>query len=206
MNVPDAFAPAINQHTLLEDVLAIVVGTFIISFGLLFLKQASLVTGGTAGMALLASHALPVSFGTAFFLLNLPFYYLSFRRMGLAFTLKTFSAIALVSLLTSYQGDFIHINRLDPLYGALLANCVIGVGFLILFRHRASLGGVNILALYLQNKVGIKAGWFQLGVDVCILCLSLNFIPFKQIVISVVGSLILNMIIAMNHRSDRYLA
>jgi hypothetical protein len=28
-----------------------------------------------------------------------------------------------------------------------------GIGFIVLFRHQASLGGVNILALYLQDKI-----------------------------------------------------
>jgi len=86
-----------NAHTALEDVLAIVIGTLMVSFGVVMLRQVGALTGGTAGMAFLAHYLTQVSFGTAFFIINLPFYYLSVRRMGWQFTLKTFSAVALVS-------------------------------------------------------------------------------------------------------------
>lgn len=61
------------QHTLLEDVLAVLVGTLMVSFGIMLLRQAGALTGGTAGVAFLIHYASDVSFGTAFFLINLPF-------------------------------------------------------------------------------------------------------------------------------------
>jgi uncharacterized membrane-anchored protein YitT (DUF2179 family) len=93
-----------HRHSLIEDACAMLVGTMMVSFGVLFLKQTNLMTGGTAGLSLLISKILPLSFGTLFFLLNLPFYYLAIRRMGWPFTIKTFIAIALVSFITNHQG------------------------------------------------------------------------------------------------------
>src|SRR5688572_33264491 len=84
-------------HTLVEDALAIIIGTLMVSFGVVMLRQVGALTGGTAGMAFLAHYVTQVSFGTAFFIINLPFYYLSFRRMGLQFTLKTFAEIGRAS-------------------------------------------------------------------------------------------------------------
>jgi uncharacterized membrane-anchored protein YitT (DUF2179 family) len=54
---------------------------------------------------------------------------------------------------------------------------MVGIGFVVLFRHKASLGGVNILALYLQDKSGIRAGKFQMVVDACIVTASLFLEP-----------------------------
>ncbi len=48
-----------------------------------------------------------------------------------------------------------------------------GMGVLALFRHRSGVGGVNILALYLQDAYGIRAGWFQLALDIIIMLGSL---------------------------------
>jgi uncharacterized membrane-anchored protein YitT (DUF2179 family) len=83
---------------------------------------------------------------------------------------------------------------------------LLGVGFVVLFRHKSSLGGMNILALYIQEKTGLKAGWLQMGIDTMILLLSLKYISYYQLFISVAGVVIVNFIIAMNHRKDRYLA
>ncbi|MBI6854365.1 YitT family protein [Pseudomonas cichorii] len=195
-----------TRHSAQEDVFALVIATVLISFSVLMLRQAGVMTGGTAGIALFFHYTFAVPFGVAFFTLNLPFYYLSFRRMGWLFTLKTFCAVGLVSFFSDQHALFIHIDQLQPFYASVLGNLILGVGFLILFRHRASLGGVNILALYLQDKYGFKAGWLQMGVDICVLVASLTFISLPTLVASIVGAVLLNFIIAQNHRSDRYSA
>ena len=40
-------------HTLIEDILAILIGTLFVSFGIAMFKQAGLLTGSTAGLAFL---------------------------------------------------------------------------------------------------------------------------------------------------------
>ncbi|MEI7374778.1 YitT family protein [Dickeya chrysanthemi] len=202
----NVITPPPVSHTLLEDVLALLIGTLMVSFGVILLRQAGALTGGTAGMAFLLHYATRLSFGTAFFLLNLPFYYLAIRRMGWQFTLKTFCAVALVSLFSDLHPLFIHFDHLQPIYATLFGNLVMGLGFIVLFRHRASLGGVNILALYLQDKSGIRAGKFQMAVDVSIVLTSLFVVSIPMLIASVLGAAALNLIIAMNHRPGRYTA
>lgn len=194
------------SHTLLEDVLALLIGTLMVSFGVIMLRQAGALTGGTAGMAFLLHYATHISFGAAFFLLNLPFYYLAIRRMGWQFTIKTFCAVAMVSLFSDLHPLFIHFDHLQPIYATLFGNLIMGLGFIVLFRHRASLGGVNILALYLQDKSGIRAGKFQMAVDVTIVLTSLFVVSIPMLIASVLGAAALNLIIAMNHRPGRYTA
>ncbi|OSM98491.1 YitT family protein [Lonsdalea populi] len=192
------------SHTPIEDMLALLIGTLMVSFGIVLLRQSGALTGGTAGMAFLLHYVLDISFGVAFFLINLPFYYLAIRRMGWRFTLKTFCAVALVSVFSDLHGHFIHIDRLDPFYATLFGNMIMGLGFIVLFRHKASLGGINILALYLQDKSGIRAGKFQMVVDVIIVLASLFVVSIPMLVASIMGAAILNLIIAMNHRPGRY--
>ena len=91
-------SPEKLTHTWLEDTLALLFGTLMISFGIILFRQAGALTGGTAGMAFLIHYATHLPFGVVFFAINLPFYWLSVRRMGAAFTLKTFCAVGLVSL------------------------------------------------------------------------------------------------------------
>lgn len=193
-------------HRLHEDLLALFIGCFVIAFGVMLLQQSHAVTGGTAGLAFLLHYRLGLSFGLAFFLLNLPFYYLAFRRMGRAFVVKTFCAVSLLSVFTEVHPHFISTAPISPFYGALLGNVLMGLGFIVLFRHKASLGGINILALYLQDRHGIRAGQLQMGVDVLIILGSLSLLPWPVLLASVGGAVVLNLIIAMNHRPHRYLA
>ena len=197
---------AAPQHSLAEDILAIVIGTLFVSFGLVLFKQAGLLTGSTAGLAFLIYYLTALPFGAVFFVINLPFYYLAFRRMGWRFTVKTFCAVALVSVLTELHGRFIHISVLDPFYAAVFGGLLMGVGFIVLFRHQASLGGVNILALYVQDRYGIRAGKLQMAVDLAILLASFFVVDMKALVASVIGAVALNLVIWMNHRRDRYVA
>ncbi|QQG29285.1 YitT family protein [Pectobacterium carotovorum] len=194
------------SHTLLEDILAILIGTLMVSFGVILLRQAGALTGGTAGIAFLIHYLTNVSFGIAFFLLNLPFYYLAVRRMGWEFTVKTFCAVGLVSLFSDLHPLFVHFDQLNPFYATLFGNIIIGIGFVVLFRHKASLGGMNILALYLQDKYGLRAGKLQMGVDVVIVLTSLFVVSIPMLIASILGATILNLIIAMNHRPGRYAA
>ena len=203
VSTTDATAPT---HSLTEDILAIFIGTLFVSFGLAMFKHAGLLTGSTAGLAFLIYYVTAVPFGVVFFIINLPFYYLAFRRMGWRFTIKTFCAVALVSALTELHPLFIHISMLDPIYTAVFGGLLMGVGFIVLFRHQASLGGVNILALYLQDKYGIRAGKLQMGIDLVILLASFFVVDVKAMLASVIGAIAINMVIWMNHRRDRYVA
>jgi len=64
---------------------------------------------------------------------------------------------------------------------------------------------VNILALFLQDRYGIRAGKLQLGVDLVILLASLFLVSVPALLGSILGAAALNMVIAMNHRPDRYI-
>src|SRR5690606_1426002 len=140
-----------SRHRPYEDVLALVTGAALVALGLTLYAKATLLTGSTAGAALLLQYVTDIGFGWLFFIINMPFYVLALIRMGVAFSIKTFCAVLLVSIFTTYGGAWIDIGYLHPFYAALVGGALIGTGMLILFRHRASLGGVNILVLYLQE-------------------------------------------------------
>ncbi len=194
------------SHSKIEDALAMIIGTFMIGFALLLMQSSHTLTGGTAGLALLVHYVTDIRFGVLFFLFNLPFYYLAYKQLGMAMVIKTFIAVGLLSLMTELHPMFIDIGEVQPLYGTILANVFFGVGFLILFRHRASLGGFNLFALFMQERYNIPAGKVQMAMDVSVLIASFAFVNWQLLLISILGAIILNMIITANHRPDRYVA
>ena len=91
-----------------------------------------------------------------------------------------------------------------PLFGAVMAGLMSGIGILILIRHGASLGGIGVLAIYLQKRKGWRAGSVQMGFDCLILSLGLLVVSPEQVALSIIGAAALNLVIAVNHRPDRY--
>ena len=197
--------PGSARHSWFEDAQALFTASLFISLGYGLLKQAHLLSGGTAGVALLLTRLTPFSFGQLFVALNLPFFWLAVRQMGWAFTIKTFVSIGLVSLAADRLDLVMAFDRVAPLYAAVMGGSCIGIGLLILFRHQACLGGLNVLAIWLQERRGVRAGVFQLVVDSLVVVASLFVVPPSTILLSVVGSVALNMVLAVNHRPGRYL-
>lgn len=195
-----------TRHSLVEDIQGILSGSLVSALGLFCLSSAGLLTGSTAGVAFLLHYAIGVNFGLAFFVVNLPFFYLSLKQLGVAFTIKTFIAIALTSLLTNLQPYLFEVAHINAFWSALIGGILLGFGLLALYRHRASLGGVGILGIYLQERFGIRAGLVQLGVDLCVLAIAFAVTSPFVVICSVLGAIALNLFLAINHRSDRYIA
>ncbi|OJF90612.1 hypothetical protein AX760_07975 [Pararhizobium antarcticum] len=193
-----------ERHRLYEDVLAILLGTLFVSFGMVIYTKAVLLAGSTAGLALLLQYITGVHFWIIFSLVNLPFYVLAVKRLGWSFALRTFAAVSLVSLFSRLMTGWASFATLDPVFAAVMGGCLAGCGLLVLFRHRTGLGGINILAIFLQEKFGIRAGYFQLAVDLSILAAAFFVIAPQNLVLSVLSAVIVNMILAINHRPGRY--
>lgn len=195
-----------RTHSLIEDAQGLLFGTGMAAFGITILTHLGLVTGQTAGLAVLISYATGWGFGPVFFVVNLPFYWLGYRRMGARFVAKTFLAVAMLSVLSAAMPRWVDFAQLDPVAGSLIFGAVTGSALLALFRHGASLGGIGILALYLQDKTGFRAGWTQLAFDICLFAVALTLRDATTVAISALGAGVVNLTIAMNHRRDRYIA
>lgn len=194
------------RHSVLEDIQGLLFGSFMAGFGILVLTHLGLVTGQTAGIAILISYATGWDFGPVFFVINLPFYAFGLMRFGLVFTLKSFIAVGLLTIIAHWLPGQIAFAQLTPLTGALLAGAATGTALIALFRHGASLGGIGIVALMIQDRTGFRAGILQLLVDAAIFAAALMILPVERVGWSFLGALVLNLMIAINHRRDRYIA
>jgi len=200
-----AAARAGLRHSLVEDVFGLLSGTFVASLGIYLLKSAHAVTGGTAGLSLLLTYASGWSFGVLYVLTNLPFLALAVRAKGWEFTVRTLVSIVLVSGFAYLHPLMLPETQLNPVYATLVGNLLAGVGMLMVFRHRSSLGGLNTLALIVQEKVGWRAGYTQLALDVLIIVAALSVVPVGNVLLSAAGAVVLNIVLALNHRPGRYL-
>lgn len=199
-------APADLRHRPHEDVQALLTGTLFVAIGVMLFGRTGLLTGGTAGIAFLLHYATGWNFGLVFFLINLPFYGLAYQRMGRAFTLKTFAAVALLAVFSNLLPQLLELGSVQPVFAALAGGLLMGTGMLILFRHRASLGGFNVLVLYLQERFGWRAGLLQMALDCSIVLMAFAVTDAWHIALSVLGAVAMNQTLAINHRTGRYVA
>ncbi|MEQ6248021.1 YitT family protein [Sulfitobacter sp. HNIBRBA3233] len=193
-------------HTKLDDAQGLSVGVFLCSLGLHILTSAGLITGQTAGVAVILSYFTGYSFGTVFFVINLPFYLLAWKRLGAEFTIKSLVSVTALSVVTELIPLGITIESLHPAFAALAFGSTVGLGLLAMFRHNGSLGGLGVVALMVQDTTGFRAGWVQLMFDAVIFGTALFLFPATVVFYSLLGAVVLNLIIAINHRRDRYRA
>ncbi|MEW9616779.1 YitT family protein [Shinella sp. S4-D37] len=198
--------PTPTRHTPLEDAQGVFASSMIAALGLALMGSAGLVASGTAGVAFVLHYLTGVSFGLYYTVVNIPFYILALNRLGWAFTIKTVLAVTMTSLITELQPHFVTIESIDPMWTAVLAGILLGFGLLGLYRHRASLGGIGVLAVYMQERFGIRAGLVQLAFDVVVLIAAFSVAAPFIVLCSVVGALVLNLFLTVNHRADRYIA
>lgn len=192
------------RHSLLEDAQALLVGALFVALSIVLLRHAGLLTGGTAGIALLVHYSTGVAFGLIYFLISVPFYLFALHVMGWEFTIKTFCTVALLSLYTELLPRLIVIDSLDPLFAAIMGGLLAGAGLLMVIRHNASLGGIGIIALLLQRRKGWRAGSLQMVADALILASAFLYISPILVVLSIIGAFAFNLVIAINHRPGRY--
>ena len=180
-------APESLAHRPYEDVQGLLTGTLFIALGTLMFSQAKLLTGGTAGIALLISYLTGWPFGPVFFAVNLPFYLFAWKQMGKGFTLRTAAAVSLMSLFAWALPWGLAFERLSPALAAVL-------------------GGLLVGALFLQERLGWRAGHVQMVLDVLILLAAFGVTDPWRVALSVLGAVVLNLALAINHRPGRYMA
>lgn len=197
--------PVVQRHTPVEDGQGLVVASLLSAFGMSLYAAGGLLTGGMSGASLLLHYVTGWNFGLLFILSNLPFYWLSMRRMGWEFTIKTFCAVGITGLIADSLHRFIRYEYMATWFAAVFGGVLVGIGILSFIRHRASLGGVGIMGVYLQQSRGWSAGKVQMAFDCTLMLMALTILPFSNVVYSALGAVVLNLVLIFNHKPGRYM-
>ncbi len=195
-----------TRHSLIEDIQGIAFGVCIGAVGILIMTHMGFVTGQTVGLSVLVSRASGLPFPAVYFGLSLPFLWLGYRRMGAVFAFKTFVSVALLTLATALLPRWIQFGQIEPAFAALLFGTLFGFSALSVVRHGGSFGGFAIVALLIQDRFRIQAGYVQLAFDVALFAVAALMIDPVLLVWSFLGAATFNLFLAVNHRRDRYIA
>ncbi len=193
-----------KSHPLHEDIVALLSACLLVSVGLALFQQKGMISPGAAGIAMIFDALSPLNFGQLFFIINLPFYCLGYHDLGKEFIVKTIISVTLLSIMTQYMPLFVHFDQLSYAFATTVGGVCIGFGVLIMFRHNSSLGGLGILAFYLQKRWGVSAGKFLMVMDAVIVSGAFFLSDFTTLIFSILATVILNMLLALNNKEGRY--
>jgi uncharacterized membrane-anchored protein YitT (DUF2179 family) len=195
-----------TRHSLIEDAQGIAFGIIMAALGIHILTHMGFATGQTTGLAILLAYWTNLPFSLVYFALSLPFLLLGWYEKGGRFALKTLITTAALSILVTLLPQWMALGPIHPAFAAILFGILFGIAALAVVRHGGSFGGFSIVALMVQDRWGIQAGYVQLAFDILIFSLAALILDPAMLAYSFLGAATFNLFLAINHRRDRYIA
>jgi uncharacterized membrane-anchored protein YitT (DUF2179 family) len=156
----------------IQQIIMITIGAIIAAFGLeLFLVPNNILDGGVIGLSIIAAELTGIQMSIFLIILNLPFLYIGFRRIGMKFTLHTLYGVVVLSISTSVLHHFEPVT--DDLFLATIIGAVIlGAGVGLVIRTGGALDGTEIIAILVSKKRPVSVGQFVMIINLFIFILA----------------------------------
>ncbi|WP_078428458.1 YitT family protein [Alkalihalobacterium alkalinitrilicum] len=180
--------------------LFIIVGLFITSLGLRILAIHDFTFGGTAGVATVLDFLTNWSWGILFFLVNLPFFIISIKKLGMKFTISSLVSITAISFISEWFQIF-QVTPFPDWIATIVGGLFIGIGVTFVLNNGSSLGGIHILALYLDQKFKVNRGVTIFASDFLIIFLAGILVGWSNALLSVGAIFIASSIIGRYKKS-----
>jgi uncharacterized membrane-anchored protein YitT (DUF2179 family) len=135
----------------IRNLILIILGILSAGMGLKgFLLSSKFIDGGVTGISMLIAETIGWPLSVLIFVINMPFLFLGYRRLGASFAIKSALAITGLSLCLAFINfpDVTH----DKLLTAVFGGFFIGVGIGLAIRGGAVLDGTEIAALLVSKK------------------------------------------------------
>ena len=129
-------------------------GIFIMSLGVhCFLVPANIAPGGLSGLGILVRYLWGMPIGLSTFLMNVPIFILSWRYLGRKYTLQSFGAVLLNSVILDYVvTPWLPMYMGERLLGSVFGGIFVGAGLGLIFLRGFSTGGTAAISVLIQVK------------------------------------------------------
>ena len=140
--------------------LSVVMGAFLMAAALnIFISPASLVTGGAAGLGVIAESLsrsyLPfvIPLWATNLVVNAPLIVWAKTEQGRAFVLKTLAGTLLLSLFLQLTQNIPSVSETDDFISAVFGGSIMGLGVGLVLSGGATTGGSDLLAALIHNRM-----------------------------------------------------
>jgi uncharacterized membrane-anchored protein YitT (DUF2179 family) len=185
----------------IQKYLFLIIGAIIVAIALeLFLVPNGMVDGGVVGISIMLSHLTGLSLGIFLIVLNIPFFFLGYKQIGLTFCISTIVSIVLMSIGTTVLHDVKPFTT-EPLLAVVFGGVLMGIGVGIIMKAGGCTDGIEVSSILVAKKTPLTVGQaimffnlfillgsgFVFGWDNALYSLVAYFIAFKTIDIVVEG-------------------
>lgn len=165
----------------------LLVGSFIVAISFnLFLLPNQIASGGVAGISVILHARLNIPPAYSQWALNIPLFAIGVLVLGRRFGVKTLLGsvmLPLFILLTSNWTTPTH----DPLLASIYGGLGVGLGLGLVFRGRASTGGLDVAAQVLHRLTGIRLGLALAAFDGLVIVSAGLLIAFENAMYALIG-------------------
>ncbi|MFT5156306.1 MAG: uncharacterized membrane-anchored protein YitT (DUF2179 family) [Bacteroidia bacterium] len=130
--------------------------------------------GGVTGISILIHEFSHINMSLVLVVLNLPFLYIGYRRLGATFAIQSFLAIVMLGLCMQFF-DVQTITQ-DKILIAVFGGFLIGLGIGLVIRGGGVIDGMEIIAEYTNKKSGFSVSEIILLINsIIFLCAAFSF-------------------------------
>lgn len=173
----------------MKNVFYILLGNLLIAFAIETLViDSGIIAGGVSGLGIVLNRSIGISVSLAVGIINVILFLCGLIFMGKIFAAKTLISTFAFPLFLEIFGDmsFLRGYVSEPLPAALIAGCLIGTGLAFVIRSGASTGGVDVIGVILEAKLGISVRLSLNVIDFLILALQFPFFSAAKIIYGIV--------------------
>lgn len=182
----------------IKNSLLIVLGTAIYAFGFVYFNLPNkIASSGLAGLTLVIHALFGVNPTYTGYLVNFPLILIGAYVFGRKAMLYTIEGIGfLYFFIWIFQKIPLSINlEHDYLVVALLAGISAGIGGGIIFRNGGTIGGSDIVARIIEDKLGYPLNRVLLGFDIFVMLLSLTYISIPKMMYALIASFMYSQVV-----------
>ncbi len=163
----------LNLKAIVLDILFAVAGSFLYAAAVrMFIDPNHVSIGGFAGISSVLHYLWLFPIGISYLGLNLPMFFLSWKKLGRTFLIKTVFATVLVSVFLDTVG-FLPVFTENKLLAAIAGGVLSGIGLGIIYSRGMATGGTDLLAKLVKGWFrGISYGKVILTLDILIVAVS----------------------------------
>lgn len=179
------------------DTSMILVGSFITALAFnLFLVPNHIASGGVSGISVIVQSLFGIEPAFTQWALNIPLFIAGFLTLGRNYAIRSLLGTIVLPLFVFLTKDWT-VPTTDMLLASLYGGIGVGLGLGIVFRGRASTGGLSILAQIIQKYTGLSLSVCVVLMDGIVIALAGFVLSPEKALYALIGLYITGKIIDM---------
>ncbi len=137
------------------------------------------VPGALYGLAVVLQRIVPdLTLSQWYFILNVPLFVIALKGVSKRFFFLNLLTMSMIAVMTSYV--HLDLGLRNEMYAAIASGAIMGAGGGIILRSYGGGGGLDVIAVILNQRYGIRFGVFYFGVNAAVMSFALSrFSPDK---------------------------